>query len=677
MIFKENMIFKLKNEKYRIIGNNNEDIFILDITDNKEKWNQVINLYDLEKMVKDKEIIIVAGKENINVGDIGITSKMIEKRDFYYEIICFLLKNSLNNEIFYKNTRKLIINEAQKKYEISETTIKRIFYKYFKGGKVINSLLPDYSNCGGRGKVRLNRNGRNIITKEIINLFKIGINKYYNTSKKNSIKMCYELIIRDYLKCNKDAEIPTLKQFYYWFEKLTDNKKKTEISKRYGDRIYQQTSRAIIGNSIQDTLGPSDLYQIDSTILDVYIVSQLNRNLIIGRPVLYFVIDAYSRLIVGMNVTIEPFNSYIGVQEALINTMTDKISYCKKFGIDIKRQEWDVSCIPSRILADRGELLSTNIENAISNLGIMIQNTPPYRGDMKGIVEKSFERIHSYIKPFCEGIVENKFNKIERGAEDYRLKANLTLYEVTQIIIRYVIFHNNYHVLEHYESDGLTVESNIPKIPSKIWQEGIKKKKGLLRELSEEVIKINLLPNKEVTVTSKGVRFNKLFYVSKWSLEEGWFQKARIEGSFKIRVSYNPNNIGEIYYIKDNELVYDTLTLVTYMEHYNGLSEEELLKVLEYQQKMNNEASDIEIKEKVALFDEIEKITNKAKHEQATIIDKTISKTQRLKNIRDNLKEERKIIKKEENFNGKTLEDDNELDIFESNALQGWDEEYE
>ena len=170
-----------------------------------------------------------------------------------------------------------------------------------------------------------------------------------------------------------------------------------------------------------DANAPGELYQIDSTILDLYIVSELNRDLIVGRPVLYFVIDVYSRMIVGMNVTVENFNSYEGVKGALINSMTSKKKYCRKNGIEISEDEWNVSSIPKRILADRGELLSDNIENAISNLGIIIQNTPAYRGDLKGIVEKSFERVHSYLKPFCSGIVQNKFNKIERGNSDYRL----------------------------------------------------------------------------------------------------------------------------------------------------------------------------------------------------------------------------------------------------------------
>lgn len=682
MIYKENMIIKIEDDEFRIVDfdKDRNNLFLININ-KKCSLPFAMHSEQLDELFKDNKAKEIIEKVMLLSVNTNVNEKLIKKRDFYYEIVCFLFSKSKNYEIYYRDARTTIINEAMKKYNVSYSTIKRILCIYLQSGKIRDSLIGNLQNCGGKGKERAIKNRKNgiVIDDKIKKIFKEGINKYYNTSKKNSIKICYELIVRDYLKEDKDKAIPTFKQFYYWYKKFSQENKQTEISKRYGDRIYQQTSRSIIGNSLQDALAPADLYQIDSTILDVYIVSKLNRNIIIGRPVLYLVIDTYSRLISGINVTIEPFNGYTGVQGALINAMTDKVFYCKKFGIDIKNEEWNVKCIPNRILADRGELLSSNIENAISNLGIMIQNTPPYRGDMKGIVEKSFERMHSYIKPFADGVVENKFNKIERGDEDYRLKANLTLYEITQIIIKCVLFHNNHHVLEYYESDSLTIENDIPKIPKEIWGYGVKQKKGLLRELLEEIVKINLLSNKEATVTAKGVKFNKLFYASKWSLEEGWYQKSRIEGSFKIKISYNPNDISEIYYIKEDGLSYDTLKLVTYMEQYKDLSEEELIKVLEYQQKMNSDSSKKEIREKVNLFDEIEKITNKAKEEQLRSKDNTISKTQRLKNIRENLQEERNNIRNEKYFEDESIKvsDADELDIFENNAIEGWDDDYE
>ncbi|OAA85080.1 Transposon Tn7 transposition protein TnsB [Clostridium ljungdahlii] len=637
---------------------------------------RVINQEKLEDLFKRNEAIEIKTDKFINIKNNQIIDEMLKKRNFRYEIICYLFKNSPNCEIFYKKSRKCLIDKAMEVYKVSESSIKRMFCNYLKGAKTINSLIPKTDNCGARGKERTIKNRQGlIIDNEIKRIFKEGINKYYNTSRKNNKKVCYELTIRDYLRINPNSKIPSIKQFYYWFAKITNDSKRNEISKRYGNRIYYQKARAIIGNSLQDTLGPAELYQIDSTILDVYIVSKLNRNVIVGRPVLYLVLDVYSRMIVGINVSIEPFNSYNGVQGALINAFSNKVSYCKKYGIYIKKEEWDVNCIPSRILADRGDLLSGNIQNAISNLKILIQNTSSYRGDMKGIVEKAFERIHAYIKPFVNGVVENKFNKIERGNVDYRLKANLILDEITQIIIRYVLFYNNSHVLNNYESDGLTIENSIPKIPSKIWQYGVKSKIGLLRELPEEIIKLNLLNNKEVSVTSKGVRLGKLYYVSKYTLEAGWYQKARIEGTFKVRVSYKTDDLSEIYYIKEDKMSYDTLILVTYMEQYKNMSEEEINKVFEYEGMLNKEASEREIKEKITLYDEIEKITKKAKIEQEIVKDKDISKSKRLRNIRNNLETERDFYRKEKSNNHADIDED--IKVFNQIISDEWREDYE
>lgn len=691
MIFKENMLFLLNNEKYRIVGSSEEgkDIFIINMKRGSH-WNNVIKTSKLQDCF-DKGIATesIEAKSLISY-KYELSEKTIKKQKFYGEIIVFLLKNSPQNEIFYSNSRKMIIDKTILRYKISKSTIKRIFSRYLKNGKVISKLV-DYSNCGAKGKERnVTYKNKDIVPVDdkFKEVFKEGINKYYNTAKKKNIRTTYELTMRDYLKENPNAKVPSLKQFYYWHKVFINKDNKTSIIKRKGDRVYQQTAQPIIGSSLQDALAPADLYQIDSTILDVYIVSTLNRNLIIGRPVLYVVIDTYSRVITGINITIEPFNSYEGGRGSLINTFTNKVVYCKQFGIEIKQEDWDIQCIPNRILADRGELLSGNIENAITNLGIIIQNTPPYRGDMKGVVEKFFERIHSLIKPFVEGVVENKFNKVERGEVDYRLKANLTLHEITKIIIKCVLFHNNHHVLSYYESDGLDIENSIAKIPKNLWEYGVKTKKGLLRELPEEVIKINLLPNKEVTVTAKGVKFNKLYYISSYMLENNFFSKARLNGSYRIRISYNPNNLSEIYYIKEDEQSYDTLYLVTHLKHYKGLSEEELNKIIEYEKKLNKKAEENELKAKVDLYSQIEEIADRAKIEQDKIKDTTLSKSSRLRNIRDNLEAERRHFRVESaDLRGyyhkdnadirQDSIDDDELSLFEKVAEDEWGDDYE
>ena len=45
---------------------------------------------------------------------------------------------------------------------------------------------------------------------------------------------------------------------------------------------------------------------------------------------------------------------------------------------------------PSVILADRGEMESRTADLLCKHLGIAVENAPPYRGDLKGIIEKHF-----------------------------------------------------------------------------------------------------------------------------------------------------------------------------------------------------------------------------------------------------------------------------------------------
>ncbi len=75
-----------------------------------------------------------------------------------------------------------------------------------------------------------------------------------------------------------------------------------------------------------------------------------------------------------------------GASIALINAASDKVSFCRKYGIEIGNDEWNYcSTLPEAIIADRGELEGgENIESLISAFGIKVLNTSPYRGDMKG-----------------------------------------------------------------------------------------------------------------------------------------------------------------------------------------------------------------------------------------------------------------------------------------------------
>ncbi|CDO04315.1 Transposon Tn7 transposition protein TnsB [Oceanobacillus picturae] len=714
MELKENLLLQYHDGRtIRIVFCERLSSIIYAIDMNKVRWPFLIREDELISDYNNEEITILENDPYTRyVVEEELSNAEKERRGKAWEIVKFVLEQ-VDTEvlIFRSRYREKAIKLAVEQYKINYSTVKSYLVRYWKGGKIRNGLLPAFNLCGSMGKERKNgdkkrgrprksgsKQGINIDDK-IKRYFQTGLNRYYYNGRQNSLKVTYELILKDFFTETKvdingnkvpvikePSSIPTYHQFFYWFKKLNNPKK--ELINRKGARNYFQNHRAIIGNSTQDAgLGPGTLWQIDSTQFDIYLVSSVDRNLIVGRPTLICVIDVFSRLIVGVNVTFESFNSYTGTMVALANSMLPKSDFCKQFGITLDKDEWDVACVPQRIFADRGELNGKQIEDAIGGLGISIQNAPPYRADYKGIIEQAFAQLNIKVKPFADGVVKNGKNTIERGDEDYRLKANLTIDEFTRIVIKCVLFHNNHHVLSEYVLDEMMISEEVEKIPVKIWEYGVNNMKGQLRVLPEQTVKMHLLPTDIGTITSRGVRFKKMLYASDYSLKNNWFQTARINGSKKVKIWYDPRDLSYVYTInEDGE--FHKLNLLEHLTKYENKGIDEIEQIIKHEQTMDNKSKEQELQEKMKLYDDIQTIVGQGKRNTEAEKDDYLSKTQRLRGIRENQREEREL-QRELNIQkveaGETLMEsvekqghtEDELDLFRVIQELDWDDDNE
>lgn len=644
------------NDIYRVVHKNFDEIFLIDLDKNKFPFSIPLQIFN--KSIENGEFTIIADKW-LKIRDVScLNEKEKIKLDKVWEIIMefFVLCPNVYNQ----KERFRVMKELSQKRCISFNTLKTYFINYLKGGQTKSALVSNYCNCGGRGKEKKvsdikrgkpSKSGINIDEK-IKKQIQVSLNKYYYSTKRPSLKQTYEMFIRDYfstIDSNGSVivdiyQIPTYNQFLYWSHKLIDKKK--EVKSREGARNYDLKYRAIIGSSSLDCTRAGELWQLDATVLDCYLVSEFDRSKIIGRPVLYFVVDVYSRNIVGCTVTLEALNSYNGTMIALLNAMTDKVEYCSKYGVQIDSDDWIGTCIPTRILADRGELMSQKCVNIIQNLGIIIQNTPPYRADLKGVVEQLFNQIQNKIKPFLSGVVDNPDNIVRRGAIDYRLKANLTLYEITTILIKSVIWYNNFHLLSKERIVELALPPQIKPVAREVFKFSVANDSGMLRTLDEDFLKMNLLPISTATITSKGIKFNKLYYVSDYIYKEKWLEKVRNNGVKKINISYNPFNLNEIYYI-DSEQFLHTFYLSEWCETYLNQNEYELNDYLYDLEKVREQYIEQELKSSIKLINAIEEISATAKNKSDSDKAMTDGEKSRLKGIDENSKKEREFFRKE------------------------------
>ncbi|MGL4850232.1 MAG: Mu transposase C-terminal domain-containing protein [Clostridium sp.] len=559
-----------------------------------------------------------------------------------------------------KKRRKAIL-ECVEECKSSEKSVRRYIMRYLQGGQVKYSLIPRFNSCGGRNKVKsvgIKKRGRkNVITEltgyavginitpEIQKIFNKYIAKYYLSTNTISLKKVYKKMLGNEFtifdgteyKVKADDEIPSYAQFKYWYYKERDIEK--EKRAKIGNRKVDLNYKKIKSDSIFETKGPGARYQIDATIGDVYLVSSVDRASIIGRPVVYMIVDTFSRMIVGLHVGLEG-PSWNGAATTLYNCMEDKQKYCEKYGIELNDGEWNVKGLPSILLADRGEMVCPISNNIIEGLKITIENTPSYMGCAKGIVEQFFNVINLEIKHYMPGAVKKDF--LERGSKDYRKEAILNIEEFTKIMILAVRKRNNQCI--DYPLTKKMLEDGVKPIPQEIWNWGIKNLSGNLRNVPKKTLVLNLLRKDRACVERKGIKFKGLFYNCEYAIEKNWCFIAQSQKNFYVNIRYDERNITVIWIEVDRgryeeARLIETMTRNTKFEGVTVYEVEDYnyntgIKKLEYEKHNNN----IDIN-----FDkEIENIIAAAK--------KTKVSKKTIRGIKDNRKNEKLLMNEEVNL---------------------------
>ena len=435
-------------------------------------------------------------------------------------------------------------------------------------------------------------------------------------------------------------KLPTFTQFRYWYKTENSNLEKT-ITSRKGAKRYALENRAILGTSKQETIGPGSRYQIDATVADVYLVSKYQRNWIIGRPVIYVIIDVFSRMIVGVYVGLEG-PSWLGAMMALANAATNKVSFCQELGIAITEEEWPCHHIPECILGDRGELVGMSVETMIPNLRIRVENAASYRADWKGLVERHFRVIHERVKPFLPGFIELDFR--QRGARDYRLDSRLDIAQFTEIIIEIILYHNS-HELKTYNRDEEMIADDVTPIPIELWKWGIMNRSGKLRTINEDLIKLNLMPTEQARITERGIRFKSMYYTCEKAIKEMWFEKARSQLLSKeeksLKISYDPRQMDFIYLPSPDGRDFEKCCLIDPDERYTHKTIYEVEYLLAYEELQRKKREGQQLQNEVDLMAKIESIAHRAEQETEKYQDKSQSNLQKTSGIREHRAEEK------------------------------------
>lgn len=593
-MFRINEVLEFNGVLYRILAIFPDEIFWIPIYDNRA-FPSITYQEDLLAAIEDESLSRKTDPYEflaLESPDEGSTAW--EKRESNFALIQPLISDS---QAVYPKVRSQRINQIIEDKGSTKQTLYRLMRRYWQRGQIANALLPDFKNSGGKGlkrKATDKKLGRPRVyatgvgakvDEDTERLFRQAIEKYLLTDKKHTFKFAYRRfrdIYQNRYPNTPEEEIPTFWQIEHFYKR--EFKQAETIQKRASSIEYAKDIRPLVGTANTQVLGPGSRFEIDATIADIYCVANLDRRDIVGRPVIYMVIDVFSRMVAGFYVGLES-PSFVSAMQALVHALTDKVEYCKQYGFDIEYEDWPVVGLPDAILADRGELLGHQIESLERSFSVRIENAPPYRGDAKGIVERCFKTHQAVFKPYTPGIVTG--TKIKKQCDkDYRLDATLSVNEFVEIILASVLYHNKHHALEKYDRDA-DMPTDLPMTPLSLWNWGLQHRTGKLRAVSLEAATIALLPRAKATVSEQGICVFGVYYTCAKAVQEGWMHRSKDTKRPKaLTAAYDPRTANYIYlFPKNNNVEYWRCELTQRCREFDGCSFWEVWQIKAEQKK--------------------------------------------------------------------------------------------
>ena len=449
--------------------------------------------------------------------------------------------------------------------------------------------------------------------------FRWALNKYYYNAIKISLKEAYRRMLKDKY-CDDNGmllpKIPSFRQFSYFFHKTVS--KENLIISRDGKGNFLRNHRAMLGNGIRDFCQTIGYGMFDSTVCDIFLVN--DKGELLGRPILTACVDGYTSMCLGYYLGFS--GGVSSLNKLLSNICSDKQKHCKRFGIEINKEDWDCTQLPHKFITDRGKEYVSETFSQITDLGIEIINLPPYRPDLKSAVEKFFDIVQGYYKKdlASKGVIFEDYQ--ERGGKDYRKNATFTLKEFEKILLLCIIRYNTKRIID-IPYDSL---DKIQPFANALWNSCLLQQKDNLISTSEEQLELVLLPRtlgtfKRNGLIVNGLRYKNLKYTEKY-----------LNGG-SVTVAYNPNNVSKIWVIENGE--YEEFEIIE--EFFKGMDLENVKLLKQKKSAVEKSAEETVLQAGIDLSRELECIAKLHS-----------SPNPGLENVRQN----RKIEKLKENHRG-------------------------
>ncbi|MBK7532008.1 hypothetical protein [Piscinibacter sp.] len=341
----------------------------------------------------------------------GTSKSEYEKR--LEAMACFLDINRLTEEIVVHRGLGGLVREAMARAQVSRPYVYRQWSTLCRLGIHENSLRPRHDRSGAPGVARpcgpglRKKAGRKTLTQRLALAFGHALDpeqpgmssewaaairaadKRIPEPKPSWKRRCDAIVSSAFVGRARDVDgkIELIKPAQGSYPNDQQIKRVLTVDKTRLERLLERTTkkhferelRGLVGRNWQGASGPCHTWAIDSTIGDVYLRSSIDRSWIIGRPVVYVVVDIWSTAVVGFYVCLTG-PSWKTAAVALFNAVADPALLGALWGYQPIETLHPRPTLCHTLISDRGEILSQAHRQASMKLFPVTSYTPPYRG---------------------------------------------------------------------------------------------------------------------------------------------------------------------------------------------------------------------------------------------------------------------------------------------------------
>lgn len=307
---------------------------------------------------------------------------------------------------------------------------------------------------------------------------------------------------------------------------------------------FKREMRGLIGRNWKGVGGPGHTWAIDSSIGDIYLRSALNPAWIVGRPIVYVIVDVWSTAIVGFYVCLTG-PSWDTAKVSLFNAVSSPALLGELWGYQPILCLEPHPTLPSNLLCDRGEYLSKGAFHTGTKLQLDLSYTPPYRPDLKGLVEvlHRIEKDAQFL--FVPGAMDYRRKEYDLKQSNAADSALTVRQYVQYLQILFSIYNLTADRCDRL--DAHMIADGVIGSPAGLWRWGHQIGIGFRRDVLSSDLLSELLPSATGRVGPRSVQFARSDYTCEQMRQEQWTSQSRNFGGWTIPIHYYPGSASRIW----------------------------------------------------------------------------------------------------------------------------------